>query len=138
MEKTPEKKEYEVSDIEEIKKRLAEDFDIERVEGAGENMKEKERKEAESEKEKETIERLEKEVELIQTSSPQIQDEAEEKAQKIKELDTEGKLRGLLDLAQTKGLPFSVTAARAMDDPYILDVFHDLLIRKGFYKKFSE
>ena len=130
MEKTPEKREYKVSDIEEIKKRLAEDFDMGKVESVKESTKEKE---TVAEK-KEIIERLEKEVELIQESSPQIQDEVKEESQKIKELDAEGKLRGLLDLAQTKGLPFSIVAAKAMDDPYILDIFHDLLIREGFYK----
>jgi len=130
MEKTPEKREYKVSDIEEIKKRLAEDFDIGKVESVKESTK---KKETVAEK-KEIIERLEKEVELIQESSPQIQDEVKEESQKIKELDAEGKLRGLLDLAQTKGLPFSIIAAKAMDDPYILDIFHDLLIREGFYK----
>jgi len=137
MEKTPEKREYEVSDIEEIKKRLAEDFDLKKIETAEKSTEEKEKMETGVEEEKEIIERLEKEVELMQESSSQIEDEAKEKAQKIKELDAEGKLRGLLDLAQAKGLLFSIAAARAMDDPYILDVFHDLLIREGFYRKFS-
>ncbi|MEA3453141.1 MAG: hypothetical protein U9Q96_02275 [Patescibacteria group bacterium] len=137
MEKTPEKREYQATDIEEIKKRLAEDFDIEKIENVEKETEGKEREESKREEEQMIREKLEKEVDLIQSSTPQLQDEAQEKAQKIKELGAEGKLRGLLDLAQAKSLPFAVAAARAMDDPYILDVFHDLLIKEGFYKKFS-
>jgi ribosomal protein S3 len=137
MEKSPEKKETKVSDIEEIKKRLAEDFNIGKVENI-ENIEEKEEKRSVLAEEKIIRDKLEKEVELMQTSSPQLQDEAQKKAQDIKELDAEGKLKGLFDLAQSKGLPFAITAAQTMDDPYILDVFHDLLIKQGFYGKFSE
>ena len=140
MEKSPEKKETKVSDIEEIKKRLAEEFDMGKVEETEdiEDMGEKEEKRSILAEEKMIREKLEKEIELMQASSPKIQDEAQKKAQEIKELGTEGKLKGLFDLAQSKGLPFAITAARAMDDPYILDVFHDLLIKQGFYGKFSE
>ena len=137
MEKSSEKREVQVSDIEEIKKRLAENFDMERIETVEKNIEDKENIESRVEEEEAIREKLEKEVELIQASNPQLQDEAQKKAQEIKKLGAEGKLKGLLDLAQSKGLPFAVTAARAMDDPYILDIFHDLLIKKGFYRKFS-
>ncbi len=94
MEKSPEKKETKVSDIEEIKKRLAEDFNIGKVENI-ENIEEKEEKRSVLAEEKIIRDKLEKEVELMQTSSPQLQDEAQKKAQDIKELDAEGKLKGL-------------------------------------------
>lgn len=138
MEKSPEKREYEVTNIEEIKRRLAEEFDVEKIESAEKGIEKKEIREGKIEGERQIRERLEKEVELMQASSPQLQDEAQEKAQEIKGLDTEGKLRGLLDLTQSKSLSFAVATARAMDNAYILDVFHDLLIKKGFYRKFMK
>jgi len=54
----------------------------------------------------------------------------------IKDFNAEGKLRSLLELVQSKSVPFAVATAQAMDDAYILDVFHDLLAKGGFYKDF--
>ena len=137
MEKTPEKREGEVSDIEEIKRRLAEDFEPEKIEIAEREIEEGKEIETSPEEERAIREKLEKEVEMIE-STPQLQEEAEDKAQKIKKLDAEGKLRGLFGLAQTKGIPFAVATVRAMNDAYMLDVFHDLLIKDGYYKKFTK
>ena len=136
MEKTPEKGEYKVTNIEEIKQRLAKEFNVEKIEGVEKGIEKKEIKEDKVEEERKIRERLEKEVELMQTSSPQLQDEAQEKAQEIKGFDAERKLRGLLDLAQSKSLSFAIATARAMGDAYILDVFHDLLVKGEFYKRF--
>ncbi|MBU3964680.1 hypothetical protein KJ591_00170 [Patescibacteria group bacterium] len=137
MEKIPEKREGKVSDIEEIKRRLAEDFESEQIETAEREIEKGKKEKISPEEEKAIMAKLEEEIELIE-STPQLQDEAEEKAQDIKKLDAEGKLRGLFGLAQTKGIPFAVATARAMDDAYMLDIFHDLLIKDGFYKKITK
>lgn len=137
MEKSPEKKEYKVTNIEEIKRRLAQEFDVEKIKNEEGNIEEKEEKNITIEDEKAMIEEIEREKRLIQAQYPQLQNEADKKAQEIEKLDIEGKLRGLLDMAQTKSIPFAITAARALNDPYVLDVFHDLLVKKGLYRKLS-
>lgn len=137
MEKAPEKREAQVSDIEEIKRRLAEDFEPEELESAEKDIERGKEVEMTEEEERVIREKLEEEVEMIE-SNPQLQEEAEEKSEDIKKLDAEGKLRGLFGLAQTKGVAFSIATARAMNDAYILDIFHDLLIQDGYYKKLSK
>lgn len=138
MEQNLEKGEYKATNIEEVKRRLVKEFDIEKVESVEEGTEARERKEVSIiEEEKVIREKLDKEVEMMRVS-PQLQDDARKKAQQIKGLDAEGKLRGLLNLAQTKGLPLAVATARAMNDAYILDVFHDLLIKEGLYRRFSK
>lgn len=54
----------------------------------------------------------------------------------IQPLEVQGKLKHLLALAQSKGVVFAVKVAKDTKDPYILDMFHDLLAKEGHYKKF--
>ncbi len=128
MEKIPEKRKYRITKIEEIKKRLIEEFDLEKREETKENQ--------ESAFSSETMAKgdLEQEVEMLK-AGPQTQNDIKEKAQQIKGLDPKGKLKKLLSLTQEKGLSFAVATAKAMNDPYTLDIFHDILIKKGSYKK---
>ncbi len=53
-------------------------------------------------------------------------------------MEEEKKLKNLLGLAQKKGIVYAVKVAQDMDDPYLLDKFHDLLIEKGYYKEFTK
>jgi hypothetical protein len=107
------------------------------VEKGAEAKERGEEKEPDLEKDKAIIQELEQEVIKIRTI-PQVQDEAQKKSQDIKNLTAEGKLRGLLSLAQTKGVSFAIVTAQTMDDPYILDIFHDLLIKDGLHKRFGK
>lgn len=52
--------------------------------------------------------------------------------------DEEKKLKNLLALAKSKGTVHAVHVAKNMNDPYLLDKFHDLLIEKGYYKEFNK
>lgn len=56
----------------------------------------------------------------------------------IQSLDDEKKIKNLLQLAQKKGVVFAVHVAKKMNNPYILDVFHDMLAKEGYYKKFTK
>ncbi|MBU3896053.1 hypothetical protein KKG36_01960 [Patescibacteria group bacterium] len=78
-----------------------------------------------------------REIEMLNLS-PELEDEAVEKAKKIEFLGEKEKLAHLLNVARERGLEFAVKMARNMNDPYILDVFHDLLIKEGLFKKFSK
>ena len=80
-------------------------------------------------------EELEKEIEKVQLS-PQARVQAQKEAEEIKKQTVQGKIRHLLDLAQAQGLAYAVEVARKMNDPYLLDLFHDTLAKEGLFKKF--
>jgi len=82
-------------------------------------------------------EKLEQEIAKMKLS-PGLDDEAEDQAKQIKTLDVEGKAKRLLAMAQEKGLAFAVKTAEKMNDPYLLDVFHDILAKQGLYQKFEK
>ena len=97
----------------------------------------KERKPEEIEAEKAIREKLKEEIEEM-TVSTELMVEAKKKAKKIKDLDQKGKLKRLLELAEEKGISFAVEVARGMKDPFLLDLFHDILAKEGLYKKFKK
>ena len=55
---------------------------------------------------------------------------------KIQPLKEEKKLKKLLEIAKKKGVVFAINIAKKMANPYILDTFHDILVKEGYYKKF--
>lgn len=57
-------------------------------------------------------------------------------ASDLSDLGAEQTIQSLLSLAKSKGVVFSVNVARQMNDPYILDTFHDALAKEGYYKEF--
>lgn len=59
--------------------------------------------------------------------------------------NAESKISNLVNLAQTKNIPYAVKVARHMEDNYVLDEFHDrmlgeelhdALVKKGMIKEF--
>ena len=112
----------------------------EKSEPVAEELYEKKREELEKrevlkEEEKVIREKLEEEIKMIELV-PELREESKQKASQIKNLDEEGKITRLLNLAKEKGVAFAVETARNMKDPYLLDVFHDVLAKDGLYKKF--
>ncbi len=79
---------------------------------------------------------LRREIELMEIE-PDLKEHALEKAQKIRLMAQDDKLQNLLDMAKQKGVVFAIKVAQSMNDPYILDTFHDLLAREGLYKDFK-
>ena len=57
-------------------------------------------------------------------------------AQDIKYLEEDKKIKKLLALANKKGAVYAIGVAKNIDDPYLLDKFHDVLVEKGYYKSF--
>ncbi|MDP3882626.1 MAG: hypothetical protein Q8Q48_01060 [Candidatus Staskawiczbacteria bacterium] len=80
---------------------------------------------------------LMREIELMEADD-KTKDEAKVKAKKIEFLGEEQKLEHLLKIAKEKGVAFAIQVARRMNDPYLLDVFHDLLAKEGYYKNFAK
>lgn len=58
----------------------------------------------------------------------QVSEEAAQESKKIKNLPEDRQIQALIDLAFHKGLRHSIDTARALNNPYILDKFHDLLV----------
>ena len=87
--------------------------------------------------EKESREELEQELQKIKLSS-EAQVQAQKQAEEIKKETVQGKIQHLMDLAKAQGLAYAVEVARKMDDPYLLDLFHDDLAKDGLFKKFLE
>lgn len=54
----------------------------------------------------------------------------------VKSLEDQKKIEHLLGIAKAKGVIFAVTVAKKMDDPFVLDAFHDALVKNGYYKEF--
>ena len=88
---------------------------------------------------KEDKEKVEKqirlEIERMQLN-PILEDEAKKQANKIEFLGEQKKIEHLLIIAQEQGLAFAIRVAKEMNDPFLLDIFHDILAKEGFYKKF--
>jgi 5-bromo-4-chloroindolyl phosphate hydrolysis protein len=82
-------------------------------------------------------EKLEEEMIKIKLS-PSLTNEVEKRAVQVKSLDEKERLEYLLDITKASGVAFAVTVAQKMNDPYILDTFHDILAREGLYKKFKK
>ena len=123
MEPFYEKKEDKEIEIRDIKEELKKELGLEKRE-----------KKISLEQEKIIRERLEREIRTTKVSS-RLQDDIQKQAQQIRKLKAKGKIKKLLSLVQAKSLVFAVATAKAMNDPYVLDVFHDLLIESKLCEK---
>jgi len=82
-------------------------------------------------------EELKREIEMMDLDE-NLKKEAEEKAKKITFLGDDQKLEHLLKIAKEKGVVYAVKVAKDMNDPFLLDTFHDLLAREGMYQNFTK
>jgi hypothetical protein len=88
-----------------------------------------------TEEEKVIKEQIEKQIAQLK-SSPKTENLAEKKWQKIKEADVEKKLVELMKIAKVKGISFANKVAQKSNDPYLIDLFHDILAKNGYYRNF--
>ena len=96
-----------------------------------------EKKELLTEEEKAVKERLKEKIIRTRLISD-LADDAKKKAIQIKPLGKKGKLQRLLEIAEENGIAFAVTVAKKINDPYVLDTFHDILAKESLYKKFKK
>ena len=85
--------------------------------------------------EKIILDELRREIEMMELD-PSTKKEAEIERQKIDYLGEKEKIEHLLKMAREKGVIFAIQVARKMNEPYLLDILHDILAREGFYQKF--
>jgi hypothetical protein len=88
--------------------------------------------------EKENVEidkELRREIEMMELDEKTRQ-EAVKGVQRLEFLGQKEKIEHLLKIAHEKGVLVAVQMAKEMNDPYLLDVFHDLMAKEGFYKSF--
>lgn len=119
----------------EVKERTEEELIKQVVEEWYEGKKEE--REFLTEREKMIKEKLREELAKMELE-PGLKEEAQKKAKEIETFNEKGKVNRLLNLAQEKGLVFAVGVAKKMDDPYTLDIFHDILARNELYKRYSK
>jgi len=89
------------------------------------------------ENEKIITDQLKREIEAMEMDD-NLKEEAKKKADKIEFLGEKEKIKHLLEIAEEKGVLFAVGVAKDMKDPYLLDIFHDILAQEGYYKKFAK
>jgi hypothetical protein len=53
-----------------------------------------------------------------------------------KKLTVKNKIKLLLAIGEKKGLEYSIKEAKKANDPFLLDIYHDVLAKDGAYKKF--
>ncbi|MEK7664265.1 MAG: hypothetical protein AAB340_02400 [Patescibacteria group bacterium] len=94
-------------------------------------------KEKEKELRVEEIQQLKERVEKTELDDS-LKIGAAAEAQSIKALDEEKKIKKLLELTKSKGVIYAVNVAKKMDDPYVLDLLHDILAKEGYYKSFMK
>jgi len=87
--------------------------------------------------EKELKKQLQEKMEGIQLSAP-VQQQTAQAAQDLSTQSLEQKVKQLLDFAQTKGLEYSVDIAKKTNDPLLIDLYHDILAKDGYFQKFLD
>jgi NAD kinase len=99
-----------------------------------EKFKEAEKTEIQLKEEADIKEELQQELAKMNLDD-NLKAAAEQKAKKIQVLGDDEKIQHLLNLVKQKGVIFAIGVAKSMNDPYILDIFHDILVKEGLYKK---
>ena len=87
--------------------------------------------------EKNIADELRREIEIMEVDD-NLKEEAKKKALKIEFLGEQEKIEHLVKIAREKGVVFAVKTAKETNDPYLLDILHDILAREGFYKNMTK
>lgn len=83
-----------------------------------------------------TKEALKREIDMMELDDS-LKEAATEQVKKIQTLGEEEKIERLLEITKDKGVIFAVKVAQKMNDPYVLDIFHDILVKEwASYKQF--
>ncbi|MFA6190051.1 MAG: hypothetical protein WC711_00860 [Candidatus Staskawiczbacteria bacterium] len=94
-----------------------------------------------SEEDKIIAAELRREIEKMELN-PDLAKEVEVQKEKLEYLGEQGKIQHLLELAKAKGgregLVFAVQTAKTMNEPYLLDLLHDVLVSEGLYQKLEK
>ncbi len=76
------------------------------------------------------------EAERVPSSQLSVEAESDKKSeQEVKREAIKGEIKKFLNLGAERGLPYAIKEVKRRDDPFLLDVFHDVLARDGNYRK---
>jgi hypothetical protein len=106
-----------------------------------EALKQPEFKEGElvPEKEKEILKQaLSERIDKVQPTSSAQQQVAVQKVQQIRAESKERQIQLLTDLAFEKGIPHAIEVAKRLENPFLLDEFHDALVDELYNKLIEE
>ncbi len=86
----------------------------------------------------EKVEKIESREEKTPPQSSSFKDDEEEKKEKEEEkkLLVKRDIKNLLAIAEEKGLEYSIKEAQKRNDPFLLDIYHDVLAKDAAYKRF--
>jgi len=98
-----------------------------------------EEKKIEAEPAKEKSEKTEEVIEQAAPTSALTPSsaKAQKQVKQLKDLDRQSQVKALCGLAFQKGLDFAIEVAKALDNAYVLDEFHDTLVDE-LYKELVE
>lgn len=83
-----------------------------------------------------TKESLQREIAMMELDDS-LKEEASHRAREIQTLGEGEKIEHLLEITRAKGIAFAVRTAKQMNDPYVLDSLHDILVKNwSDYKQF--
>lgn len=114
----------------------------EHIHRAFNEIKESERKKDLDETFREEERRLKEELlnvinfEAINAKEDRVQEVREEELRKILAGNEIDKIKQLFEVAYVKGLYYATELCKKTQDPFLLDLFHDILAKDGFYKRF--
>ncbi|OIP77534.1 MAG: hypothetical protein CO002_03895 [Candidatus Portnoybacteria bacterium CG_4_8_14_3_um_filter_44_10] len=132
--------------------REAEDFEQKEIERLKREILDREKKIAEKRAEREKKSRVEvfrpeaqegavdqEKIEVGSVPTTQIDPaQVQKQSQQISALDPQNQVKFLCDLAFQKGLDFAIQTARNLDNPYVLDAFHDALVDELYKRLVTE
>lgn len=91
-----------------------------------------------NEREQESKKKLEQDLEQWrQQYNAQADDDADDEYDQEQEENTQAKIKKFLIIAETKGLMKSINIVKKTNDPYLIDLYHDILCKDDLYLKFK-
>ncbi len=85
------------------------------------------------------LEKLREDLDKLEFKDKSEEDIKKEKKQIITtSLEKREVFKKLIKIAKEKGVAHAVAIAKKMNDPFIIDVLHDILAQEGFYNKFEK
>ncbi len=84
----------------------------------------------------EEIEKVEEKIPSPPSFSFKKDEEEKKEKEEEKKLLVKRDVKNLLAIAEEKGLEYSIKEAQKRNDPFLLDIYHDVLAKDAAYKRF--
>ncbi len=87
-----------------------------------------------AEREPVAVEPEREETKEVPLPKPPVETKDVKSEEELKRETIKVRVKELLDIGEKKGLIHAIEKAKRSDDPFLLDVFHDILAKDGNYK----